>query len=113
MISSRVDYIHEATQQKALAQREYVSGAIVETHIVRKYAFETHMKFEPPLKSRTIDGMTVDVTVASRDVRRLTRDRTMMMTQNLGPFSNLGLSSPTVVSSTEASPDPGVEAVGS
>ena len=58
--------------------------------MVKKYAFETQMKFSPPPRSATSAGMTVEVTVASRDVRRLMRERTTMMAQNLGPFSNLG-----------------------
>lgn len=54
--------------------------------MVKKYALETQMKFSPPPKSATSDGKTVEVTVASRDVRRLVRERTTMMVQNLGPF---------------------------
>ena len=54
--------------------------------MVKKYALETQMKSSPPPKSATSDGMTVEVTVASRDVRRLTRERTTIMAQNLGPF---------------------------
>jgi len=57
-----------------------------EAYMVKKYALETQMKFAPPPKSTTSDGMTVEVTVASRDVRRLMRERTTMMAQNLGPF---------------------------
>lgn len=54
--------------------------------MVKKYELETQMKFSPPPKSATSDGMIVEVTVASRDVRRLMRERTTMMAQNLGPF---------------------------
>lgn len=84
-----------------------------ETYMVKKYALLTQMKFSPPPRSTMIEGMTVDVTVASRDVRRLMRDRTTRMTQNLGPFSKLGTSFSSVVSSTEASLDSGVEAIAS
>lgn len=54
--------------------------------MVKEYALETQMKFPPPSKSATSDGMIVEVTVASKDVRRLMRDRTKIMAQNLGPF---------------------------
>lgn len=37
-----------------------------------------------------MDGMTVEVTVASKDVRRLASARTNRMAQNRGPFSNRG-----------------------
>ena len=71
--------------------------------MVKKYALETQMKFSPPPKSATSAGMTVEVTVASRDVRRLMRERTPMMAQNLGPFLNVGgLSVATFWVSTEA-----------
>lgn len=58
--------------------------------MVKKYAFETQMKSSPPTRSATSAGMTVEVTVASRDVSRLMRESTPMMAQNLGPFSNFG-----------------------
>jgi hypothetical protein len=54
--------------------------------MVKKYALDTQMKLSLPPKSATSDGITVEVTVASRDVRRLMRERTKMMAQNLGPF---------------------------
>jgi hypothetical protein len=58
--------------------------------MVKKYALETQMKSAPPPRSATTDGMIVDVTVASRDVRRLMRERTTIIAQNLGPFSHFG-----------------------
>ncbi len=67
-----------------------VRGSPGKTYMVRKYALETQMKFSPPPKSATSDGITVEVTVASRAVRRLTRERTTRMAQNLGPFWNFG-----------------------
>lgn len=54
--------------------------------MVKKYALETQMKFSPPPKSATSVGMTVEVIVASIDVRRLTRERMTRMVQNLDPF---------------------------
>lgn len=81
--------------------------------MVKKYALETQMKSFPPPKSATSDGITVEVTVASKDVRRLMRERTMMMAQNLGPFSNLaGLFSVVVIGAlAEACADSVAEAV--
>jgi hypothetical protein len=46
------------------------------------------MKSPAPPKSATIAGMTVEVIVASKDVRRLMRERTTIIAQNLGPFWN-------------------------
>lgn len=75
--------------------------------MVKKYAFETQIKFSPPPRSATSAGITVEVIVASRDVRRLIRESTRMMAQNLGPFSNLGGLFSVVASwaSTEAAVD--------
>jgi hypothetical protein len=81
--------------------------------MVKKYALDTQMKLIPPPRSATSDGMIVEVTVASRDVRRLMRERTTIMAQNLGPFANFGGFFVSVVASwtsTEASLDSRVEA---
>ena len=77
--------------------------------MVKKYALETQMNSSPPPKSATRDGITVEVTVASKAVRRLTSERTTMMAQNLGPFWNFGRFFSVVTSwaSTEASFDSG------
>lgn len=65
------------------------------------------MNSSPPPRSATRDGITVEVTVASKAVRRLTSERTTMMAQNLGPFWNFGGFFSVVASwaSTEASFD--------
>ena len=62
-----------------------------------------------------MDGMTVEVTVASKDVRRLASARTNKIAQNLGPFWNCGWPFSVVASwaSTEASLDSRVEAAAS
>lgn len=65
-------------------------GMAREAYMVKKYALETQMKFSPPLRSATSDGITVEVIVASVDVRRLMRESITMMAQNLRPFSNVG-----------------------
>lgn len=59
-----------------------------------------------------MDGRIVEVTVVSKDVRRLTSARTNKMIQNLGPRSNCGGLSFVVafLASTEASLDSRVEA---
>lgn len=64
-------------------------GVAMEDYMVKKYALEIQMKFPPPFRSATRDGITVDVIVASVDVRRLMRESITMMAQNLGPFSNV------------------------
>lgn len=73
------------------------------------------MNSSPPPRSATSDGMTVEVTVASRAVRRLTSESTTMIAQNLGPFWNFDGFFSVVGScaSTEACFDSGFRTAGS
>ena len=67
------------------------------------------MQLSSPPRSVTMDGSAVEVTVASKDVKRLVKAAMNEMAENINPFLNCGAPS----SVAEASVDPRLEAVAS